>query len=119
MGRAKTGAIKQRSPEGARWAVTRTHQIEKMHHGECSILGRGATWVKLLTVETPRHFCIRQTGSSALEDFKQLFPCKPSFPQQRNQRAIRDISVALGNHSAAFRTRMVIAEVPPGTVVEH
>jgi hypothetical protein len=38
IGRTQTGAIKQRSPAGARWAGGQIHQIEKMHHRELSII---------------------------------------------------------------------------------
>jgi hypothetical protein len=38
LGAGKTGAIKQRSPAGPRWAGNQLHQIEKMHHRESSIL---------------------------------------------------------------------------------
>jgi hypothetical protein len=45
--RLQSGAIKQRSPAGARWAGRRIHQIEKFHHGECSILEVAPFAVKL------------------------------------------------------------------------
>jgi len=38
-GRAQTGARKQRSPAGARWAGKTIHHIEKMRHRESFILG--------------------------------------------------------------------------------
>jgi len=41
------GALKQRSPAGARWAVTQFHQIEKMNHRESSIVGGNPIPVKL------------------------------------------------------------------------
>src|SRR5216684_4966761 len=47
IGRAQTGAIKQRSPAGPRWAGRQLHQIEKMHHRESSILRGIAIPVKL------------------------------------------------------------------------
>src|SRR6267143_104501 len=46
-GRLKFRAIKQRSPAGTRWAGSRIHQIEKMRHGELTIVGAGALPVKL------------------------------------------------------------------------
>jgi len=43
----QTGALKQRSPAGARWAVAQFHQVEKMNHRESSILSGNANPVKL------------------------------------------------------------------------
>jgi hypothetical protein len=40
-------AIKQRSPAGSRRAGRKIHQIEKMHHGESSIVGVPPLPVKL------------------------------------------------------------------------
>src|SRR5882762_5468009 len=45
-GRLKIRAIKQRSPAGTRRAGRRIHQIEKMHHGESSIIGVSRILVK-------------------------------------------------------------------------
>src|SRR5437879_10475425 len=53
-GRAN-GPIKQRSPAGARWAVTQSHQIEKMNHRESLILRGIAIPVKLTGQVFQRH----------------------------------------------------------------
>jgi hypothetical protein len=89
-------AIKQRSPAGARWAESATHQIEKMLHGELSILGAEETRVKLLTHKTLPVSCIAQTASSAFKKLNQFIPRKPVFPQQRHQSSFWDIAVVPG-----------------------
>ena len=57
-------------------------------------------------------------ASSPCQEVDQFFSRESRFPQQGHQRALRHITIVLGNHCAAARRWMVVNVVAASCVVE-
>lgn len=56
---------------------------------------------------------------SVLQKLNQLIAGEARFPEQGEESAFRDVAVVLGNHSAAFRSHMVIDKVAARSMVQN